>query len=242
MAPRNAGINPRTMNMENRAWKQIEWATRIRLRERIDRPIKHGNLIGDDDERLVMRKDDMLPPVFERVANPRIREDRAVQDFQRNSGKKHRATLENAYTRAWLHSCRTVCPQPVRKAGPGVDIYNVSTYQCSIFFNNMGSFNRKNEFRRVENMHKPFPPQEKFNVADDVQLPLLREFWGNNYAHVILTAEADSLPTDEKELIDAYSLVWCQSSRSIDLSVHAKIGASGNVRFFIGITWWQKGH
>ena len=93
-------------------------------------------------------------------------------------------------------------------------------------------FNRKSEFRRVENMNKPYSPQEKFNVADDGQLSLLREFWRNNYAHVILTAEADSLPTDEKGLIDAYGLVGCQSSRSIDLSVHAKIGASGNVRFF----------
>ena len=29
-----------------------------------------------------MRQGDMPPPVPERVANPRIREDRAVQDFQ----------------------------------------------------------------------------------------------------------------------------------------------------------------
>ena len=36
----------------------------------------------DDDERLAMRKGDMPPPVPERVANPRIREDRAVQEFR----------------------------------------------------------------------------------------------------------------------------------------------------------------
>ena len=36
----------------------------------------------DDDERLAMRKSDMPPPVPERTANPRIREDRAIQDFR----------------------------------------------------------------------------------------------------------------------------------------------------------------
>ena len=55
-------------------------------------------------------------------------------------------------------------------------------------------------------MHKPFSTQEKFNVTDDRQLSLLRELWGNKYAHVILTAEADTSPTDEKELLDAKKL------------------------------------
>ena len=81
-------------------------------------------------------------------------------------------------------------------------------------------------------MHKPFSPQEKFNVTNDPQPSLLREFWRNNHAHVILTAEADSLPTDEKELLDGYGLVGCHSSRSNDLSVHARIDSSGYVRHF----------
>ena len=68
---------------------------------------------------------------------------------------------------------------------------------------------------------------EKFNVANDPQLSLLREFWANIYTHVILTAEADSLPTDEKELLDDCGFVGCHSSRSNDLSVHARIVASG---------------
>ena len=67
-----------------------------------------------------------------------------------------------------------------------VVLFNVPPYQCSILFNNMVSFKRKSEFRRP------------VTVAD---LSLLREFWRNNYAHVILTAEADSLPTDEKAVI-----------------------------------------
>ena len=143
----------------------------------------------------------MLSPVPERVANPRIREDRAVQDFRQNSDKMHRATHEDAYTRAWFDDRRIVFPQSVRKAGPNVDLYNVSTYHCSGLFNNMCSFNRKSEFRKAEHMDKPTSPNEKFNVTKDPQLSLLKEFWGNNYAHVILTAEAGSLLTDEKELI-----------------------------------------
>ena len=47
---------------------------------------------------------------------------------------------------------------------------------------------------------------------------------------MILTAEADSLPTDAKELLNDYVLVGCHSSRSNDLSVHARINSSGFVR------------
>ena len=122
-----------------------------------------------------MRQGDMPPPVPERVAIPRLREDRAGQDFRQNSEKMHRATCEDAYTRAWFDYCRSVFPQSVRKAGPNVDFYNVSTYQCSILFNNMGSFIRKSEFRKAENMYKPVSQNEKFNVTNDHQLSRLRD-------------------------------------------------------------------
>ena len=61
-------------------------------------------------------------------------------------------------------------------------------------------------------------------------MPLLKEFWEKNYAHVILTAEADISSTDAKELLDEYGLVGCHSSRSYDLSVHARIDPTGYVR------------
>ena len=111
----------------------------------------------------------------------------------------------------------------MRKAGPDVDFYNVSTYQCSILLNNMCSFKRKSEFRKAENMDKPISLNEKFNVTNDPQLSLLREFGRNNYAHVILTAEVDSLPTDEKELLNDCGLVGCHSSKSNDRNGHAAI-------------------
>ena len=94
----------------------------------------------------------------------------------------------------------------------------------------MGSFDRKSEFRKAESMDKPISKNEKFNVTNDPQLSLHAEFWGNNCAHVILTAEADSLPTDEKELLDDCGLVGCHSSRSNDLSVHARIDSSRYIR------------
>ena len=47
---------------------------------------------------------------------------------------------------------------------------------------------------------------------------------------MILTAEADSLPTDAKELLHDNGLVGCHSSRSNDLSVHARIDSSGYIR------------
>ena len=77
----------------------------------------------------------------------------------------------------------------------------------------MGSFNQKSEFGKAENLVKPVTPHEKFNVA---VLSLLIEFWGNHHAHVILTAEAEDLPTDEKKLLDDFALVGCHSCRGDD--------------------------
>ena len=118
--------------------------------------------IGNDDERLATRRGEMPPPAPKRLANPKIREDRAVQDFRQNSEKMHRATSEDANAKAWFDYCRCVFPQTVRKASPDADFNNVSTHQCSILFNNMRSFNRKSEFRKAENIDKPICSNENF--------------------------------------------------------------------------------
>ena len=128
-------------------------------------------------EPIATRRGDMPSPVPERVANPKIREDRTAQDFRHNSEKMHRATSRDAYTKAWFDYCRSSFPQSVRKSGPDVDLYNVSTYQCSILFNNMGSFNRKSEFRKSENVDKPISSNEKFGVTNDPHWSLRAEFW-----------------------------------------------------------------
>ena len=122
--------------------------------------------IEGDEERLAMRQD-LPPPVLKQVANPRFREDRAVQHFQYiyiyiyRKKKMHRATYEDANTSAWFGYCRIVFPQSVRKA-------------CSILFNNMGSFNRMSEFRKAENRDKPISSNEQFNVANGPQLSLFQ--------------------------------------------------------------------
>ena len=72
-------------------------------------------------------------------------------------------------------------------------------------------------------------PSEKFNVTNDPQLSLQR-ILGNNHADVILTAEADSSPTDAMELLNDCGFVGCHSSRGNDLSVHARIDSSGYSR------------
>ena len=51
---------------------------------------------------------------------------------------------------------------------------------------------------------------------------------------MILTAEADSLPTDARELLKDYGSVACHSSKSNDLSVHARIKSSRYIRLL-----WQ---
>ena len=115
----------------------------------------------------------------------------------------------------------------MRKTGTDNELFNVSTCQCSILLNNMVSFNRKSEFRKPENLSKPISKGEKFNVAE---LSLLKEFGRNNCAHIIFTAEANSLPTDARQLFEDYDLVGCHASRSNDLSVHARIDSTGYVR------------
>ena len=128
------------------------------------------------------RFESVPPPVPKRVANPRIREDQALQEFHSNSDKTHRATSDDAFTQACFDESRSVFPQPVGKTRTNVELLNVPTYQCNILFKNMGSFNRKSEFWRPVNLNTLITEGEKFNVAD---LSLLREFWENNYAPVI---------------------------------------------------------
>ena len=71
--------------------------------------------IEDDEDRLAMKKGGMPPPVPERVANPRIREDQAFQEFHSNSDRTYSATSDDDFTQAWFDYGRFVFPQSVRK-------------------------------------------------------------------------------------------------------------------------------
>ena len=148
-----------------------------------------------------MKRGNMPPPVPKRVNDPRTREDQAKLEFYSNSDRIHRTTPEDEFAQRWFEYTRSMFPQSVRKTRTNVELYNFSTYQCGILLNNMRSFNRKSEVRKPQNLNKPNAKGEKFNVAD---LSLLREFRRNKYAHVFLTAEADSLSTDAKQLLEDY--------------------------------------
>ena len=76
------------------------------------------------------------------------------------------------------------------------------------------------------NLNKLIAKNERY-VTD---LSLLREFWWKKYTHVILTAEADSVSTDAKYLLEDYGLVGCHSNKGNFMSVHARIDCTGYVR------------
>ena len=70
--------------------------------------------IEDDEDRLAMKKSDMPPPVPERIANPRIREDQAFQEFHSNSDRMHSATFDDDFTQARFDYSRSVFSQSVK--------------------------------------------------------------------------------------------------------------------------------
>ena len=53
--------------------------------------------IENDEERLAMKRGDMPPPVPQRAANPRIREEQAVQEIYSNSDRIHRANPDDEH-------------------------------------------------------------------------------------------------------------------------------------------------
>ena len=93
--------------------------------------------IENDEDRLAMKSGNMPPPFTQRVANPRIREDQALQEFHSTSDKIPGATSDDYFPQAWFDYGRSVFTQSVKKTGTNVELFNVPTYQCRILFNNM---------------------------------------------------------------------------------------------------------
>ena len=195
--PDHAGFNPNTMRVS-------KWYQKTTLKgdvshfssfSRTSDTVVETNLTSEkepieDDERLAMKIGDMPPLLPGPVSNPRIRDD------QENSARtRTRCTVLHLMmlhtSMVWLQSV-IYLPTICEKIGKEVELFNVSTYIFSILFNNLGSFNRKSEFRKPENLNKPITKRETTNIAEQSLL----EFWWNNNAHVILTSEADSSPTE----------------------------------------------
>ena len=108
-APENAGIDPSTMRVSK--WYQGP------TREDDDPHFPSSNRVSDiftgvdrasyqaqepienDEDRLAMKRGDMPPTLPKRVANPRVREDQALQEFIRT---RTRCSVLHAFTQAWI--------------------------------------------------------------------------------------------------------------------------------------------
>ena len=133
--PENAGIDPSTIRVSKRYHESTREdddphsPTSTRVSDIFTGVDKASNQVREpienDEERLAMKRGDMPPPLPQRDANPRIREDQALQECFSNSDKTHPANPADEFTQAWFNYCRTVFPQSVRKTGTNVDIYNM---------------------------------------------------------------------------------------------------------------------
>ena len=191
----------------------ITWTNRMSCQVR--EPIEH------DEEKLAMKRGDMPPPLPERVDNPRIREAQAQMELYSNSDKIHHATLK---TNSHKHGLIMADPSSRNLWGKQVHALNFITCQrtsAAFSTTKKGSFNRKSEFWRQENLNKPVATGEKFSVAD---LSQPREFWWKNYAHVFLTTEGWQLIDRRKTVAWGLSLWWdatqaeamiCQSTQEL---------------------------
>ena len=187
-----------------------------------------SNHIEDSEKRLAMTIDDMLSPLPRRVSNPRTPDVQVLHGFFFNWDKMHCATSDAVYTQARCDYTRSsIFPQFVRKY---VKTLSSSTYQhanaafsWTIWVPSIGKVNSGNHKINI-----PITKGEKFFFAE---LSLLKKFWRNSYAHVFLTAEADSLPTNTGKLLEDCGLVGCHLAKSNDLSVHARTDSTCCVRF-----------
>ena len=101
-----------------------------------------------------------------------------------------------------------------------VELLYVPTYKWSILFNNIGSYNRKSEFRKPDNLNKAITKGENYNVAD---LSILRESMGNNCAHVILTAEADKCANRRKS-VALRTMAWWDVTQAEAMTCQSLLG------------------
>ena len=137
-----------------------------------------------------------------------------IRGFEKTEQRKTSdRTQKDAYTKAWFDCYRSIFPQSVRKASLDVNFYNEPTYQCSILFNNVGSFNRKSEFRKAENIEKPILQMKSSTLPAILSCHSSQNSGGKNCAHATSTAEADSSPTDANKLLKDNCLVGCDSSK-----------------------------
>ena len=130
-------------------------------------------------------------------------------------------SMDDNYTASWFDYNQHQFPQSRRKAGKDVSETATSTMQLSVVFNNLGNF------QRTQKITNPSTGKTKTLVMKDKNM--LTTFWGQNYGHILLTAEAGTLPMDQEFLLNEFGLTGKHTKEEY-LACHAKIGHGGYVR------------
>ena len=124
-APENAGIDPSTMRVSK--WYQeptgddddSHFSSSSRVSDVFTgtsrTSYQEREPLENDEDRLAMKRGDMPPPFPKRVANPRIRGHQALHESYSNSDKMHRATSDDACTRAWFDHSQICLPAVCEK-------------------------------------------------------------------------------------------------------------------------------
>ena len=213
---------------DTRNW--IAWVIRRRPLERTEHLTTHGNQL-----RMTMRglRWDKVTCLQRHLNELPIREFEKTEQYRTSDRTRKRCTVPPPKTPTQWHGLTFA---EVSSHNPsGKQAKTLISITCrrinaaSSWTTSVLSAGRVN-FGKLRILISRFFSNERFNVTNDPHLSLLTEFWWNNYAHVILTAEADSLPTDAQELLHDYGLVGCHSSRSSDLLIHARIDSSRYTR------------
>ena len=236
--PRNAGLDPVSMRMsplysepicggtdpQPLAFKRLNEHSSgaKRSQYQIPRPV------AKDEERLTRKKGDMPPPLPRKIDNPRLREDPALMEFYSNTDKIHTPPLGML-----MHMHGSITVSIFSRSEWRKHVETMHSFTCqrisavfssTIWAHLIGRVNSDNH-----RIWAILLPKMKGTMS-----PICRFFvsFGEtiNYAHVILTAEADSLPTDARQLLKDYGLVECHSNKGNYLSAHARIDSTGHVR------------
>ena len=127
------------------------------------------------------------------------------------------------YTKAWYLQSLDSLPTSRPSRLPGSTWKRTSSWQLSLMFMNMGNMGR---LSHVENKLGK-------KTLKDRRLSILRDLWGQNWAHVTMCAEASELPQDRDVLMENYGFVGKHSEEEKDLAVHARVGPGG----FVKLLW-----
>ena len=184
----------------------------------------------NEKETLAMKRGDMPPPVPKQVANPRIQEDQASQEFHSNSDKMHRATLKtNSHKHGVIMadlSSRNLWEKQVHTLNFTTCQRPSAAFSSSIWVPSTGRVKSENHrtwtclLPKVKSSMSPICHFSKNSGETTTRMC----FWQRR-----LTAYRQT----QNSCLRTMALVWCHSSSSNDLSFHARIWFHWYVRLLL---------